>query len=133
MTIQQIMNSVDSVGNVKYQFKNSYPSLTETQTQQPGNLTPSRTLSTLRGMDRFDIDSMTFSEFKSKQKSVRLSFLRRFNELMSSTERRCFYFGCFLTLGCGALRLLFFIFMGSIIDLLAGTYNTNLHKICDIQ
>eukprot|EP01084_Bolivina_argentea_P258472 435758_1 len=52
---------------------------------------------------------------------------------MNTNERRNAYFICFLTICCGALRLIFFIFMGSIIDLLANTYNKNLHKICNIH
>eukprot|EP01084_Bolivina_argentea_P021971 40810_1 len=89
----------------------------------PSNESQSATNSTLHLTD------LTFSEFNSKQKSYRKSFLRMFNELMNTNERRAAYFICFLTICCGALRLIFFVFMGSIIDLLANTYNKNLHKI----
>eukprot|EP01084_Bolivina_argentea_P021969 40808_1 len=92
----------------------NYPSLTLQQSNETSECTPT---------------PFSFSEFNYRQKSYRKSFLRMFNELMNVNERRTSYFICFLTLCCGALRLIFFVFMGSIIDLLANTYNKNLHKI----
>eukprot|EP01084_Bolivina_argentea_P235449 396196_1 len=46
---------------------------------------------------------------------------RTFNELMNALERKLLYFAVFCTVCSGVLRLFLFIFIGSIIDLLADT------------
>eukprot|EP01084_Bolivina_argentea_P100810 180880_1 len=60
-------------------------------------------------------------------------FRRLFYELMNSTERKLLYFAGFCVLCGGALRLTFFMFIAGIIDLLADTYHSNLHHICNIH
>eukprot|EP01083_Nonionella_stella_P313333 1124353_1 len=60
-------------------------------------------------------------------------FRRLFVELMNRGERRLLYFVLFSTFCCGALRLIFFIFIAGIIDLLADTYYSDLHHICNLH
>eukprot|EP01084_Bolivina_argentea_P021968 40807_1 len=126
---QQMNGEIEEEKVIEISPVRNYPSLT-LQQSAPSNESQSATNSTLHLTD------LTFSEFNSKQKSYRKSFLRMFNELMNTNERRAAYFICFLTICCGALRLIFFIFMGAIFDIVSNTYNPDnytFHSICDFH
>eukprot|EP01084_Bolivina_argentea_P206954 353210_1 len=61
-------------------------------------------------------------------------FYKLIHDLMNAKERKLFYLSILFTICCGILRLMFFIFVSTIIDLLNGTFsNTNLHKLCPIS
>lgn len=124
-----LMSNNDHKAQIKYETSPSFDEGNESidpVRRSPFKLTGYKTVSTT--------SDAQYTQNGELNDVVNLSYYKLFgtmiNHLMNSTERNLFYLAILFTICCGILRLMFFIFVSAIIDLLAGSYHGNLHKLC---